>query len=308
MDKVVLDGTEYVKASAVAKQFHYTSDYIGQLCRAKKVDARLVGRTWFVNPDSIEDHKQTKQKKDIAPTKKPTRDDDIASKVKINRVEVEAPLKNKTVKATALHEQDSTAAHQVEIRSAPTISYHQDAETLLPTLKTEKKTNAVQDEQEPTTPSVKRFLHVEPASAKKLKIAKTKQKEVSFNPTELPDVALSGKLKVYTYDDISTVSDETVSPDVPQETPVEESTTEETSVPIHIEDDLSVSDETATVAQVEYVPPSVWVRLMPLAATSFAVITSFALLSVAAEVTVFDAASTSNLSFEIEQFLQLFAR
>jgi hypothetical protein len=217
-------------------------------------------------------------------------------------------LKNKTVKATALHEQDSTAAHQVEIRSAPTISYHQDAETLLPTLKTEKKTNAVQDEQEPTTPSVKRFLHVEPASAKKLKIAKTKQKEVSFNPTELPDVALSGKLKVYTYDDISTVSDETVSPDVPQETPVEESTTEETSVPIHIEDDLSVSDETATVAQVEYVPPSVWVRLMPLAATSFAVITSFALLSVAAEVTVFDAASTSNLSFEIEQFLQLFAR
>ena len=63
MDKVTFEGVEYVKASALAKQFKYTSDYIGQLCRAKKVDARLVGRTWFVNPESVIEHKQGKYKK-----------------------------------------------------------------------------------------------------------------------------------------------------------------------------------------------------------------------------------------------------
>jgi len=42
MDKVVFDKKEYTKASIAAKQFKYTSDYVGQLCRLEKVDARLV--------------------------------------------------------------------------------------------------------------------------------------------------------------------------------------------------------------------------------------------------------------------------
>lgn len=307
MDKVVLDGIEYVKASAVAKQFRYTSDYIGQLCRAKKVDARLVGRTWFVNPDSIKDHKQTTHKKTTPPTpvqsKPHPQDADMASNVKINRVEVIAPLKNKTVKATT----QEPAVSSVEIHTTPAISYHEDAETLLPNLNLGSKTKPAHPDEQSKQSAVKRFLHVEPASAKKLKIAKTKQKETSFNPTELPDVALSGKVSVASYEDISTVSNEDKTQS--QEVPTEESAEAGTSVPIHQEDALSVSEpELPAVATPEYTRPSVWVRLMPLVATFFATIISFVLLSVTAEVTVHEATSTANLVFELEQFLQLFAR
>ena len=34
----------------------YSSDYIGQLCRSKKIDGVLVGKTWFVTETSLKDH------------------------------------------------------------------------------------------------------------------------------------------------------------------------------------------------------------------------------------------------------------
>jgi len=63
MKEVTIDGVEYTSVSSLAKQFRYTTDYIGQLCRAKKVDAKLVGRTWYVNVISLTNHKKAKYKK-----------------------------------------------------------------------------------------------------------------------------------------------------------------------------------------------------------------------------------------------------
>lgn len=60
MDTVDVNGVSYEKASLLAKEFKYTSDYIGQLCRAKKVEAQLIGRTWYVNRSSLENHRATK--------------------------------------------------------------------------------------------------------------------------------------------------------------------------------------------------------------------------------------------------------
>lgn len=56
MDTVVIDGVTYTKAGVLAKEFHYTTDYIGQLCRGEKVDAQLVGRSWYVSRESLEEH------------------------------------------------------------------------------------------------------------------------------------------------------------------------------------------------------------------------------------------------------------
>lgn len=56
MDTVVIDGVTYTKASILAKQFQYTADYIGQLCRSDKVQAQLVGRSWYVSSDSLESY------------------------------------------------------------------------------------------------------------------------------------------------------------------------------------------------------------------------------------------------------------
>ena len=55
------DGKEYISASRAAKKIGYASDYIGQLCRAKKVPGQLIGRTWYVDFASLTEHKKNRQ-------------------------------------------------------------------------------------------------------------------------------------------------------------------------------------------------------------------------------------------------------
>ncbi len=62
METLVLDGKNYVKASKVADELGYTSDYVGQLCRSGKVDAHLIGRTWYVNREMLSEHKVEKKR------------------------------------------------------------------------------------------------------------------------------------------------------------------------------------------------------------------------------------------------------
>ncbi len=56
-DIVVLQDKTYISAKRVQQIFGYTSDYIGQLCRAGKLDATMVGRAWFVTEKSVSDYK-----------------------------------------------------------------------------------------------------------------------------------------------------------------------------------------------------------------------------------------------------------
>ncbi len=62
METLVLNGTTYVKASKAARDLGYTSDYVGQLCRGGRVDAHLVGRTWYVNQDQLGEHRVEKKR------------------------------------------------------------------------------------------------------------------------------------------------------------------------------------------------------------------------------------------------------
>jgi len=69
MDEVILDNKKYIKASTIAKHLGYTSDYVGQLCRSGKVDAQLVGRSWFVAEDSLREHKHGTKRSNVAKSK-----------------------------------------------------------------------------------------------------------------------------------------------------------------------------------------------------------------------------------------------
>jgi hypothetical protein len=62
MEKLVLDGKVFVKASSAADALGYTPDYIGQLCRAEKIEAHLVGRSWYVNQEQLRLHKIDKKR------------------------------------------------------------------------------------------------------------------------------------------------------------------------------------------------------------------------------------------------------
>ncbi|MDP2641946.1 MAG: hypothetical protein Q8P21_01480, partial [bacterium] len=55
------DGKEYISAIRASKKIGYASDYIGQLCRAKKVPGELVGRTWYVDFQSLVEHKKARR-------------------------------------------------------------------------------------------------------------------------------------------------------------------------------------------------------------------------------------------------------
>lgn len=58
MDEITLDGKTYISSKRAAAVTGYAKDYIGQLCREGRVEARLVGRSWYVYEPSLEVHKK----------------------------------------------------------------------------------------------------------------------------------------------------------------------------------------------------------------------------------------------------------
>ncbi|MDQ3089929.1 MAG: hypothetical protein M3Q24_02125 [bacterium] len=57
---LLFDGKTYISVGRASKKLGYTADYLGQLCRAGKIDARMIGRTWYVEWESIKNHKKSK--------------------------------------------------------------------------------------------------------------------------------------------------------------------------------------------------------------------------------------------------------
>src|SRR3989338_2228928 len=55
------DGKEYISAIRAAEKIGYASDYIGQLCRAKKIPGQLIGKSWYVDFVSLVEHKKNRQ-------------------------------------------------------------------------------------------------------------------------------------------------------------------------------------------------------------------------------------------------------
>jgi len=69
MKSLVLAGKKFVKASEAALEHGYTNDYIGQLCRANKVEAQLVGRAWYVSEESLQKHRKDRYRSSQKKTK-----------------------------------------------------------------------------------------------------------------------------------------------------------------------------------------------------------------------------------------------
>jgi len=59
IDEILLDGKRYVSVKRAADLTEYTTDYVGQLCRARKIDATRVGHNWYIEENSIIEHKQS---------------------------------------------------------------------------------------------------------------------------------------------------------------------------------------------------------------------------------------------------------
>jgi hypothetical protein len=55
-NEIVMDGKIYLTASEAARLTGYTNDYIGQLCRAGKVEGKVIGRTRYVCRESLNEY------------------------------------------------------------------------------------------------------------------------------------------------------------------------------------------------------------------------------------------------------------
>lgn len=53
MDELEISGKRYISTRRAAKQYKYHSDYIGQLIRGKKILGTKVGRSWYVELESL---------------------------------------------------------------------------------------------------------------------------------------------------------------------------------------------------------------------------------------------------------------
>ncbi|HEY4515604.1 MAG TPA: hypothetical protein VJH67_00215, partial [Candidatus Paceibacterota bacterium] len=60
-EPLIQNGKTFISSKRAASRTGYTTDYIGQLCRAKKVEAIRVGHSWYVVENSILEHKQNFQ-------------------------------------------------------------------------------------------------------------------------------------------------------------------------------------------------------------------------------------------------------
>ncbi|MFA6554520.1 MAG: hypothetical protein WCS89_03350 [Candidatus Paceibacterota bacterium] len=56
-DSFIIEGKKYISSRRASEISDYASDYIGQLCRAGKLDCKMVGRAWFITEESLSLHK-----------------------------------------------------------------------------------------------------------------------------------------------------------------------------------------------------------------------------------------------------------
>lgn len=57
MDELIIDGKTYVSSKRAAQISGYAKDYVGQLCREGRIEARTVGRSWYVLLETLEGHR-----------------------------------------------------------------------------------------------------------------------------------------------------------------------------------------------------------------------------------------------------------
>lgn len=112
-DSIILEGKIYISARRAAKIINYAQDYIGQLCRAGKLDSKMVGRSWFVTEESLLAHRESAVD---------------ATQERISKIVQEAQLENiksqievnKSKNTTFTYESEKTPLLPPIVKNAPT--------------------------------------------------------------------------------------------------------------------------------------------------------------------------------------------
>lgn len=179
MDTILLEGHTYTKASILAKRFHYTSDYIGQLCRSNKVVCHMVGRTWYVTEDSLLAHKDARYKE--------LRIDENSYKNNvISDREEHVLVKTRRVPTVIAEVKNNPKPNFVDRLDWVQSRYVPDDSDLLPQPIKKRK----------ILPKIPAKLPIDVAEAKEVKVVSGSRSVSKLEFTPLPEVPLSGSIEV----------------------------------------------------------------------------------------------------------------
>lgn len=109
MDELTIDGKTYVSSKRAAAITGYAKDYVGQLCREGRVEARLVGRSWYVYEPSIRAHRFEEQGEEVSVAPDQNNADEPIESVEKEQEEESIPSEKTNVQAVW-----ETPTYQVE--------------------------------------------------------------------------------------------------------------------------------------------------------------------------------------------------
>ena len=169
MDVLNVGEKKYIKATTLAKRFAYTADYIGQLCRLGKVEAQLVGRSWYVEEESLKSHKNDRYRTTQVKSLKSIRE---ASK-QVGEIEEN-------------HKQEHQKRSHFYVHSRlKAVKYHEDQSSLIPLV----------------TKPTHRILTVDLAESQKVSVSSQPEQFV-FNTPSVPKIQFKGSLKITDIEDV----------------------------------------------------------------------------------------------------------
>lgn len=189
METISHNGTVFTKATVLAKKYRYTTDYIGQLCRAGKVESKLIGRAWFVSEDSLLSHKSGRYSVIRSPeimihTSLVSEKNNSTHLPRSIR-----PMLSKTTHRSLSQEQHLVIHHKANapVRIA---TYHEDLGDLEPISVAKKSVTEV--------PKIMQIA-AEPSKNIPIILSEKAKHTLTFEP--LPEVALQGNLAITSLDD-----------------------------------------------------------------------------------------------------------
>lgn len=81
MDELIIGEKRYVSSKRAAEITGYAKDYVGQLCREGFVEAKMVGRSWYVLESSIHEHRFGPEEAPAAASREAVEEDVIVPEV-----------------------------------------------------------------------------------------------------------------------------------------------------------------------------------------------------------------------------------
>jgi hypothetical protein len=234
METLVTDGITYTKASVLAKRFHYTSDYIGQLCRSGKATCQLVGRSWYVDENSLLEHKESRYK-EIRLSEKTIKNKPESESETITKVYPRPDAKD----VRREMKRDLHAFSSVPMSIA---TYLDDSAELLP--QPLRKISPVI----PVAVTLESSKHID------VRASEVGVTDLSF--TDMPEVALTGNILIHNAEfedegDIEPVTETDLSPEPPVVAPV---VTHEIAHPLPFEEKLARQTNFSHHAKVTFSP------------------------------------------------------